>query len=307
MPMISNFLFHRVSPVRDRLWDPMDVTLFEKCIRHISDKYEVRRLEDIDSVDLSGKDKLATILFDDGYKDNIDYAADILSKYKCPASFYVVTDCIDRNIPTWTFNLDYSFEHTCHSEIDMTFDFLPESLRVKNLPTAEARLAYVKKFKAGIKELKHEDRLKALNRVFEKFNDLVFPLIMMNWTDLHQLNAAGHYIGSHSVSHAMLGTMDDESAIRKEVANSARSIEKNLGYLPTTISYPVGSYNQKVIDICKEEGYKAGLAVRRTIFNPKNDSLFEIPRIELYNEPWWKMKLRMSNLLEKIKTVTGYQ
>ena len=42
-------------------------------------------------------------MFDDGYKDNIEYAAPILRQFKCPASFYVVTDCIDRNVPTWTY------------------------------------------------------------------------------------------------------------------------------------------------------------------------------------------------------------
>ncbi|MBK7956947.1 MAG: polysaccharide deacetylase family protein [Bacteroidetes bacterium] len=35
--------------------------------------------------------------FDDGYLDNLEYAAPILAKYKVPASFYVVTDCIDQN------------------------------------------------------------------------------------------------------------------------------------------------------------------------------------------------------------------
>ena len=52
------------------------------------------------------------ILFDDGYKDNLDFAAPILSRYQCPASFYVVTQCIDQNIPTWTYQVDYLFQYT---------------------------------------------------------------------------------------------------------------------------------------------------------------------------------------------------
>jgi len=86
--MIRNFLFHRVSPERDKLWDPMDVPLFDKCIRYIAAHYQVVLLEDLIAGKIQrGKKKLATISFDDGYKDNIVYAAPILEKYNCKASF----------------------------------------------------------------------------------------------------------------------------------------------------------------------------------------------------------------------------
>ncbi|NOT74601.1 MAG: polysaccharide deacetylase family protein [Cyclobacteriaceae bacterium] len=306
--MVSNFLFHRVSPVRDPLWDPMDVSRFEKAIQYISKNYEVRRLEDlIQSDEIHSKRRFATIVFDDGYKDNIEYGAEILSKYNCKASFYVVTDCIDKNIPTWTFMLDYAFGHTRISKIHLGFNFLPQELRVEDLFSADDRINYVKKFKGVIKKLSHVQRNQLLEVVFQTYNDVEFPKNMMSWNDLKQLSQAGHYIGSHTAAHGMLGTMDHVNEIRSELLTSAEAIEKNLGYFPTTISYPVGSYNQKVIDISKEVGYKTGLAVKQTIFNPEKDSQFEIPRIELYNEPWWKMKLRITNLLGNIKTVTGYK
>ncbi|MEI2824763.1 MAG: polysaccharide deacetylase family protein, partial [Chitinophagaceae bacterium] len=72
--------------------------------------------------------KIATVLFDDGYKDNLEMAAPILSKYKCPASFYVVTDCIDRNIPTWTYILDDRFSKTRKEKIELDFDFVPRKI-----------------------------------------------------------------------------------------------------------------------------------------------------------------------------------
>jgi peptidoglycan/xylan/chitin deacetylase (PgdA/CDA1 family) len=80
------------------------------------------------STELPKQDKYATIMFDDGYKDNIDYAAPILEKYGCKASFYVVTDCIDKNIPTWTHVLDHTFQYTHINTIDLAFDFFPQAL-----------------------------------------------------------------------------------------------------------------------------------------------------------------------------------
>src|SRR5436309_2296093 len=103
--MVSNFLFHSVNLMRDTLWDPMDTLLFEKCIKYISRKYIVVQLEEFffDKQNLRSKKEFATVLFDDGYKDNIEYAAPILDKNRIKASFYVVTSCIDQNVPTWTY------------------------------------------------------------------------------------------------------------------------------------------------------------------------------------------------------------
>jgi peptidoglycan/xylan/chitin deacetylase (PgdA/CDA1 family) len=305
--MVKNFLFHRVSPQRDKLWDPMDVALFDKCISYISRHYEVMLLEDmVELPDLKTRNNIATIVFDDGYKDNIEYAAPILAKYNCKASFYVVTDCIDKNIPTWTHILEYSFLHTNKSNINLIFDFLPLDLQIRELATEEKRIEYVKILKPFLKKVSHLERNLILKRVQETFTDVDLPRIMMNWQDLLKLHEAGHYIGSHSVSHSMLGTMTDESEIKKELLLSAQVIEKKLGYFPKTISYPVGSYNETTIRLSKEAGYKIGLAVKQTLYDPSKDDVFEIPRIELYNESWLKTKLRITHILEIIKTVIRY-
>lgn len=45
--MIRNSLFHRVNPQRDKLWDPMSIELFDKCISYISRKYDVVQFEEL--------------------------------------------------------------------------------------------------------------------------------------------------------------------------------------------------------------------------------------------------------------------
>ena len=129
---------------------------------------------------------------------------------------------------------------------------------------------------------------------------------MMDWQDLLKLTEQGHYIGSHTVSHCMLGTMDDPNEIKDELQLSGWMIEKHLGYFPKTISYPVGSYNETTINLSKEAGYTIGLAVKQKPYYPEKDGIFEIPRIELYNENWLKTRMRISNILEDIKTVIRY-
>jgi peptidoglycan/xylan/chitin deacetylase (PgdA/CDA1 family) len=302
--MIRNFLFHRVNPERDPLWDPMDVKLFERCIKYISSHYEVMQIEDLVFSDkLHLNNKIATIMFDDGYKDNIDFAAPILAKYNCKASFYVVTDCIENNIPTWTHILEHSFQFTKVNNIKLDFDFLPDELKINTLNSKSERLNYVSKLKPCLKKLSHENRNLVLDSIKETYTDVEIPKLMMNWDDLRQLKNAGHYIGSHTLSHCMLGTMSDEAMIKKELIDSAELIKNKLGHFPITISYPVGSYHEATKRLAKASGYKIGLAVKQDIYNPKRDDIFEIPRIELYNEAWWKTRMRISHSLEKIKSL----
>lgn len=53
--MISNFLFHRVSPQREILWDPIDTKLFELCIKYISNHYDIRLMEEVAFADKPSK------------------------------------------------------------------------------------------------------------------------------------------------------------------------------------------------------------------------------------------------------------
>lgn len=306
--MIRNFLFHRVNPKRDQLWDPMDVQLFDKCIAHISSKYQVVLFEDlVDSELHQSKNKVATIMFDDGYKDNFQFALPILEKYNCKASFYVVTNCIDQNIPTWTHILEHLFQFTAIQDIQLTYSFLPENLHVNQLKTAQDRIDYVTKLKPFLKTISHENRETILNHVINTFRDVALPQLMMDWNDLRKLKAKGHYIGSHTCTHPALGTITDKQTLDWELSHSRNRIFEELGHYPRTISYPVGSFNEETKRAAKEAGYEIGLAVKQQLYIPTKSDVYEVDRIELYNESWFKTKMRISNRLEEIKRLIRYR
>jgi peptidoglycan/xylan/chitin deacetylase (PgdA/CDA1 family) len=306
--IIHNFLFHRVHPERDPLWDPMDPALFEKCIKRISNQFDVVRIEDyVLEKESYRHQKIATIQFDDGYKDNLYYAAPIMEKYNVKASLYVVTDCIDHNVPTWTHILEHLFLHTRVLKFDTALIFLPNEYRFQHFGSKKEQLDFAQRLKAYLKTIDHLSRSEVMNSIEQQYHDVELPELMMDWNDIRQLSNAGHYIGSHTQTHAMLGTIKEHQLIKNELVNSQKRIENELGYIPLSISYPVGSYNKEVIELSKQAGYKLGLAVKQYTYDPETDNDFEIPRIELYNEAWWKTKLRISNQLELIKKRIGYR
>lgn len=297
--IIKNFLFHRVSDEMDRLWPPMPTALFKSVIAHIQKNHHVVLLEDFMRAGKFEKNRktLATISFDDGYKDNIEYAVPILDKCMCPASFYVVTACIDNNIPTWTYIVDHLFQNTHAKELVLEMDFLPAEFRKGLFATQSAKLDFANRLKYRMKFISNEQRTKVLAHLQAVFNNISSPVnTMMNWDDLRQMQNAGYSIGSHTVSHPVLASIQNENELFSELKNSGERIRSQLGEFPYTISYPIGSYNEKVIALSKQAGYQLGLAVKQRFYDTSKDDHFAVPRIELYNESMWKNKLRVSGI-----------
>jgi peptidoglycan/xylan/chitin deacetylase (PgdA/CDA1 family) len=298
--LVRNFLFHRVSDEKDERWPPMTPALFEKIISSLVKKFEVISLEEFlsGSVSSSFTRQPATILFDDGYKDNIEYAAPILSKYKCPASFYIVTDSVTRNIPTWTYLLDHVLQRTGVSALKLDFPFFPQHMR-EVFPSDTKSIS---KIKPLLKSFPNAQRVASLNSIIAQCQDVELPRNkMMTWDDIRQLKTEGFEIGSHTHTHPMLAALDDEKEIEEELVVSAKKIQEELGRFPLTISYPIGSVDERVIRLSKKTGYKYGLAVEQKFYRYPEDDTMKIPRVELYEEPWWKTKLRINGLYQKAR------
>jgi peptidoglycan/xylan/chitin deacetylase (PgdA/CDA1 family) len=301
--ILKNFLFHRVSEETDLLWPPMKPAHFERIIAYLTSHYKVVPLEQYlhNPSSFTGGGRLASVLFDDGYKDNIEYAVPILKKYNCPASFYIVTDCIDRNIPTWTYLVDNIFQQTHTKCIYLDSDFVPQQLKEISLAGGN-NSPDVKAVKPWMKTLSNSRRVHIMQSMFGQCADVPLPVNkMMNWDDIRQMDRDGFIIGSHSHTHPMLASLSGEEEIKDELTVSFNKILAATGKPPLSISYPIGSFDERVKRISAETGYQFGLAVKQQFYQSSRDNLFEIPRVELYQEPWWKTKARVSGIYSAVK------
>lgn len=302
---IFNFLFHRVSEDKSALWPPMTPIRFEHSIQFIQRLFDIQLLEDIVSspLDVNTRQRIATISFDDGYKDNIEIAKPILDKYGIKASFYVVTESMDTNCPIWTYQLDETLEFY-ESDVRLPraklWIELTKDIAVDNPQTfiRDARI-----LKARIKRLSYEEQKLFLDEFYYLNPKVSGAPRMMNWDDLRRLTEEGHIVGSHTCTHPMLGQIKDEEKIRAELLNSKKIIEKEIGIAPKAISYPIGSYNVLTKKIAKEVGYEMGLAVDGFVYNPKVQDKFSIPRIEIYEENIMKRILRLSGIISCFKSL----
>ncbi|MDD2889461.1 MAG: polysaccharide deacetylase family protein [bacterium] len=78
---------------------------------------------------------------------------------------------------------------------------------------------------------------------------------LMNWEQLKEVIKHGCIIGSHTVTHPEL-TRIPIKKVREELLNSKIDLEDKLNSKIDFISYPFGSYNQNIVKIAQETGYK---------------------------------------------------
>src|ERR1051326_7874285 len=170
------FLFHRISPVTETWAPAMHPYLFEKTVRHILKKSEVATVEDVmgHSHNYDLRKNIACITFDDGFRDNIEYAAPILKKFRCPASFYIVTDCADRNVPPWTHVYSYLFLKTSANSLAIESD-QPDLNFKKTFRSSSERINFARTFFLNLKALPYDKVQSIMDQVKNNFSDVTIP------------------------------------------------------------------------------------------------------------------------------------
>jgi len=96
----------------------------------------------------------------------------------------------------------------------------------------------------------------------------------MTWDQLQALLDQGMEIGSHTMSHPRLDTVEPEQA-RWEIADSKRELEGRLRAEIASFCYPGGCYDETHVALVREAGYRSA-----TTASPGElESVFEIPRL----------------------------
>src|SRR4051812_19728616 len=83
--------------------------------------------------------------------------------------------------------------------------------------------------------------------------DIAEPL--MNQEQIREWLAAGHEIGSHTMTHPNLRHLSASDA-REEIIGSKKSLEDRFGIAIRHFCYPFGSWNESVRDLVIEGGYE---------------------------------------------------
>ena len=249
---------------------------FERQIKAIKTRYEICSIDKfIENLKRKKNKFMVSITFDDGYKDNLYHALPILEKYEVPASIYITTRFLNKDVDMWWYELgniiqkktELSFDHD-----NKKFYFL---LKNKN----QKMVAYqnLKKIFLGLKIDKQNKLMEKITNSKKREN---YSHICLNSDEIKTLERHPLItIGSHSHNHLNLKILNEDE-IKYEISKSLEILQSLVNYKIKHFCYPFGGENQasqREFNIV--EKFKFNSAVTGRVFPIKGNNFFSLPRI----------------------------
>ena len=277
---VAILMYHRVAP-RNDTWslEPLDPQSFRKQIEYFSQSYEILPLDRLVRYILQGNSlpkKAIAITFDDGYKDNFQYAYPILKKYHVPATIFLTTGHIGTDKLFWWDKVSYIIQHSFLEKLALG-EVGSYSLR-SEIDKLHARSIVIERMKELPQERKELliDRLVSISGV-----DIPFGLgkgLNLTWNEIREMNNEGIDFGAHTVNHPCLVNLPLEQA-KWEIVQSKTDIEEQLGKEVNAFSYPNGDLSLKLVKLIKESGFKYAVSVLPNKLTSSKDNPYKLSRI----------------------------
>jgi peptidoglycan/xylan/chitin deacetylase (PgdA/CDA1 family) len=221
---------------------------------------------------LNSSEKFYLITFDDGLKEQFDYALPILDELEIPAVFFINSSNFSEKKVSTVHKIHLLRSVISPDEfVKQLFHF--DSIELSSLEKKRAKdiyqyddeksaiLKFILNFKMTFKEQEE-----VMNNIFVHYfeEESVLENLYMNEQSIKELAKRG-YLGSHSHNHYPLGLLDKE-AIRFEIENSKRILEESTNSKIELIGYPYGTKEtctNVVGEIAEKAGFKLGFTTIR--------------------------------------------
>jgi len=218
--------------------------------------------------------KLAcAITFDDGWRDNFEFAFPILCRHRAPATIFLVSGLTGSDIEFWPNRLGRLLTS---SPIDVT---LPDPLAVAIRPAMdEAR----NRGGWGREQL---DRAIVLTKQFSEAEiqsmlDAAFRVAgastprrsVLNRQEIRSMSDSGLVrFGSHTRTHQRFRDDLTPEMLRSEIFESAKEIQVDVGRPSTLFCYPNGDTTPAAVELVRTK-YSAAVTTRKGWHTPDRDA-----------------------------------
>jgi predicted ATP-grasp superfamily ATP-dependent carboligase/peptidoglycan/xylan/chitin deacetylase (PgdA/CDA1 family) len=278
---------------------------FDAQVRYLRRCYRVLPLDAIVEAFERGRPippGTVAITLDDGYRDNHHTAWPILRREHCPATVFVIVEPLETGSVPWPQRLFWWLRQTGRTSFECALggpDDGNTAARRFDLSTSSAREATYRALKAALGGLDREAREVGLGRVARALG--VDPAEspgewegMLRWEEVRDLAADGLAIGSHTMTHASLATLDPDQ-LAWELETSRQVLETRLGRRVTLLAYPFGKpghVSEATATAARAAGYSAAVTTVDGVDQCPGDP-FLLRRILAPNEPLWRFAFRL--------------
>ncbi len=233
--------------------------IFTAQMEMVARQYQPLSLDEVPGI-LAGRKTFpknaVVVTFDDGYADNEEIVAPILSRVGIPGTFFLTVDHIGQGIGPWYVRLRYGFWKTPLSEW-----LSPHNNKVYRFADTEERVTaflehcYLCTILSGAVQLEFVEKTMASLEIDEQG---VYDRLMLTWPQAKSLISMGHTVGSHSLSHPNLSYIG-QGELSNEINVSKKIIEEKIGIQVEHFSYPnpalTPNFDDRVIQTIITAGY----------------------------------------------------
>ena len=225
----------------------------------------------------------AALTFDDGYRDNVEYAWPVLRRHRAPWTLFVTTDFADGQGRLWWLELEEAIAR-------LERVVLPCDSHVLDLPSRTAGEKQAA-FEAVYRRLRAgpEERLRALTanlaaQAGVNTSRLAVDLCL-GWDEVQILAREPDVsIGAHTLSHAILAKCHATTAMR-EITESKVVLERRLGRPVRHLAYPFGdpsAVGVREFRLARQAGYATAITSRPGhVFPDHAAQLHALPRVSI--------------------------
>ncbi len=285
------FMLHRVRPDASDGFGPNRILevrpeFLDETIRFVVDRgFEVLSLDGVHArlADGDFDRPFACFTFDDGYRDNHEYAYPIFRRHGLPFAIYVPTDFPDGGGDLWWIKLEMVIAAISTLEIKM--DGVSSRFDLKTAAQKDKAFDQIYWWLRRSQEAEARGTVEELCRTHGIDASGLCRDLIMSWPELRDLATDPLVtIGAHTRRHMALAKLTRAEA-SLEIEESVRRLETELGRPIRHFSYPYGdegSAGPREFDLARELGLATAVTTRKGLIHSRHTtSMTGLPRVSL--------------------------
>ncbi len=293
--LVPILLFHRVSDDSDPYWSPLSTDSFRKIIGFFGNKYKYRHLDDLFHTNVEEIKSSCFVVFDDAYRDFLDNVVPFLNENKVPVTMFVPTESVETGKPIWTTWLNMCIHETNAKQIILKDG---KNTLHYNLSSESGKIVAAKELTMCLKKLSYAKFHNSFKEIINQTGEGLYRknIAVMSWSEINNTKSTVDY-QSHTVTHPMLENIEEADSLTREIKESRMIMESKLGTPIKYISYPIGSYSDKVTEEAKKH-YEAAFAVDGRLVNLRKikdtNYRYRIPRFNVSDSDPYELFFRIN-------------
>jgi peptidoglycan/xylan/chitin deacetylase (PgdA/CDA1 family) len=302
---LTLLLYHRVMAQPDLMRpEDLDSGLFEIHMRAISRTFRVLGLDEaiMRLRDGTLPARALCITFDDGYRDNYEFACPVLRKYGLTATFFIASGFLGEG-RMFHDTIVESIRRIPPSGLDLSW--LGLGLRTARDTAALATLA--NDIVATVKYMPPDAQAEACERLESMASGPLPQDLMMTPEQVRALPGLGMSVGAHTHNHPILSRIAPSAAL-SEIQTNRNVLTSLMGSVPTFFAYPNGKpgldYGAEHVAMVKQAGFSGAVSVAEGSVTDATDP-FQLPRFVPWDRDGTRLTLRL--LTNPIRQRAGHR